>query len=88
MITLSQAFRLCNIGDERVYLQAASDPNYNEFYFWSAKLRKLVDMKKLKVVGIYPRFERYGSGYCGMAFTVRGMNAEELRKLMYRAHWS
>ena len=85
MITLSQAFRLCNIGDESVYLQAASDLNYEDFYFWSSKLRELVDMKKLKVVGIYPKHDRYGTDFCGMAFTIRGMTAKELRELSYRA---
>ena len=85
MVTLSEAFRLCNTGDESVYLQAASDPHYEEYYFWSAKLRELVDMKKIKVVGIYPKFDRYGSDFCGMVFAVRGMTAEELRKLSWRA---
>ena len=85
MITLSEAFRLCNTGDESVYLQAASDLNYEEFYFWSARLRELVDMKRIKVVGIYPKFDRYGSDFCGMVFAVRGMTTKELRELSYRA---
>ena len=84
-ITLSEAFRLCNIGNESVYLQAASDPQHGEYYFWSAKLREMVDMKKIKVVGIYPRFEKYGYDFCGIAFTIRGMTAKELRELSYRA---
>lgn len=85
MITLSQAFRLCNIGDESVYLQAASDPQYEEHYFWSAKLREMVDMKKIKVVGIYPKFDRYGTDFCGMAFVVRGKTYSELWKLSHDA---
>ena len=86
MITLSKAFRLCGIGAESVYLQAASDKNSEKHYFWSAKLRELVDMKKIKVVGIYPKFDRYDGDFCGMVFTVRGLTGEELRELSHKSY--
>ena len=85
MITLSKAFRLCGIGSESVYLQAANDKNGEEHYFWSAKLKELVDMKKIKVVGIYPKFDRYDGDFCGMVFAVRGVDSKELRDLSHKA---
>lgn len=86
MITLSEAFRLCNISNaEGVYLQAASKVRGEDHYFWSARLCELVDMKKIYVVGIKPQFEIYGPDYCGMKFVVRGISDKELRELSYRA---
>ena len=35
------------------------------------------DMRKLKVVSIQPRFERFGPDYMGMEFTVIGLKNKE-----------
>lgn len=85
MITLSQAFRLCDIRAESVFLRAATDDKYLEHYFWAPNLRELADMKKIKVVKIYPAFEHYGPGFKGMCFVVRGISSDKLRKLSLRS---
>lgn len=85
MITLSQAFRLCNIGNEGVYLQVISGAKRGEFYFWSGRVRELFDMKKVRVTRIEPRFDPYGPDFEGMLFTVNGITPEELQKLSRRA---
>ena len=85
MITLSEAFRLCKISDaEGVHLKAADDIRNEEHYFWSKRLIELVDMKKIKVVCIYPKFYFDGS-FGGMAFTLRGVTSKELKDLSYIA---
>lgn len=78
MITLSEAFRLCHIKDEMVFLRA--EGTRRDHSFWSEKIRKRMDMKAVKVVGIDPRFPRFDYGYDGMCFTVRGITDEELTK--------
>lgn len=83
MITLIEAFRLCNIGAEPVYLQSAGDKKNDAHYFWSWKVRNLFDMKNIKVVGIEPHFETYGPDYLGMMFVVRGITDQELREKSY-----
>ena len=86
MITLSEAFRLCEIGRESVYLQTTDSKTFRgEYYFWSDRLRELVDMKKIKVVKILPNFERHGPDFLGMKFIVSGITEEELLKLERRA---
>ncbi len=84
-ITLSRAFRLCGIRESAVYLRAFGDQAYTDHYFWSGRVRELLDMTKLIVMRIEPRFEPYGPDFDGMLFTVKGITAEELRKLSYRA---
>lgn len=86
MITLSDAFRLCKISNsESVYLIAATNNKYEDHRFWSSRLIELVDMKKINVVGIAPRFERYGNEFFGMQFRVQGITDKELRDLSLRA---
>ena len=84
-ITLSRAFRLCGIRESAVYLRAFGDQTYTDHYFWAGRVRELLDMKRLIVTRIEPKFEPYGPGFDGMLFTVKGITAEELRKLSYRA---
>ena len=76
MISLIAAFKLCRIKDEMVYLK--TEGISNDYGFWSEKIRKRLDMKHIQVVGIEPRFERFGYGYIGMMFTIRGMTDKEL----------
>ena len=61
MISLISAFRLCRIKDEMVYLQI--EGSNQDVAFWSEKLRKRLDMKRIQVVGIIPRFESFGYDY-------------------------
>ena len=78
MITLIEAFRLCHIKDELVFLRA--EGVRGDHSFWSEKIRKRMDMRAVKVVGIDPRFPHFDYGYDGMCFTVRGITDEELTK--------
>lgn len=80
MITLSEAFRLCNIGEEAVYLQMAGDKANKRYHFWSRKVREKLDMRKIKVVGIRPLWETYGPNYLGLLFIVRGITQEQLQQ--------
>lgn len=81
MITLIQAFKLCGIHSEMVFLRTKGS-RYNHS-FWSTKIISRLDMKRIKVIGIEPRFESYGSEYLGMCFTVCGITEEEL----FRQEW-
>lgn len=82
MITLTQAFRLCHIGNEVVYLKPKGE-TVRSTGIWSKRLRELVDMKKIKVVGIDARFETYGPSFLGMEFTVTGLSQIEIERLSF-----
>lgn len=83
MITLSEAFRLCNVENEPVYLihvnelKSVWSPDY---YFYSKKIRDRFDMKKVKVVKIDLRFENFGDAFLCWRFVVSGITPEELHK--------
>lgn len=81
MITLSKAFRLCGIEREIVYLQTIG--SRNDFFFTARKIRNKLDMKKIKVIRIEPRFEHFGPDYLGMLFVVRGIDGEALKQLYW-----
>ena len=85
MIPLSKAFRLCDIREEHVYLRVVG-PGQNREYicFWAPRLRELVDMKKIRVLRINPRFQTYGDAFLGMSFEVVGISKEELRRLSHK----
>ena len=83
MITLAHAFRLCSIASEPVYLRRKCESDFTDHYFWSDKVRRLFDMKRIKVVGIEPRLQKYGPDYLGMLFIVTGITEEELRNAEY-----
>lgn len=85
MVTLSEAFKLCRIKDECVYLQENGKSEWKDHIFWSKKVRDTFDMKKIKVVGIEPRFERCGYDFMGMRFIVTGITDEELQKAEYNS---
>ena len=87
MITLIEAYRLCNIKEEAVLLQAANDTRQDHFWFWSKRVPELFDMRKVKVIRIEPCWERYGPDYLGMLFVVRGIDAETLRELEHKGMW-
>lgn len=83
MITLSEAFRLCNVGDEPVYLFHVKErKSVWDFghYFWSKTIRDRFDMKKIKVVRIDLQFENFGNDFLGWCFVVSGITPEELHK--------
>lgn len=82
MVTLSQAFRLCGIDHEIVYLQAVG--SRDDFFFAAKKIRNKLDMKKIKVIRIEPKFECFGPDYLGMLFVVRGIDKRALEKLYWK----
>ena len=74
MITLSEAFKLCQIRDDevvRMVKEGDSYPWYAPSFYTGAEIRKRMDMKKIQVVHIRPYFAFYE--YQGMAFEVRGL---------------
>lgn len=80
MITLSEAFRLCGIKDETVYLAHAEEKERGLFvgtYPVSAKtIRNKTDMKKIIVHRIDVQFD-YDGQYRGMVFVVNGVGLSE-----------
>lgn len=81
MITLSQAFRLCQIEDKPVFLQAVDDRSNDTVYFNPKWIRNHMDMRKIKVIRIEPLFEKYGPDYLGVLFVVRGISYIDLRRI-------
>lgn len=70
MITLTQAFRLCNIQDcEVVYLRRGRRHNSYEVPITGRTVREKYDMKHERVVEIGPRF-CFGT-YEGLMFTLQ-----------------
>ncbi len=81
MITLSEAFKLCDITEEHVFLLHVDEPKsvWNDgHYFWSSKIRNKLDMKHIRVLKIEPCFEHFGSDFKGFKFTVAGITPEKL----------
>ena len=80
MITLSDAFRLCGIKDESVYLRHAGAKTHGLFggkYLVSAKtIRHKTDMKKIIVHRIDVQCD-YNGEYLGMVFVVNGVGISE-----------
>ena len=84
MITLAKAFKLCNIGEEAVYLRHVNESSsvWNQgHYYWSKRIRDKLDMKKVKVIKIEPAFEHFGPEFIGWRFVVSGITPEELCKV-------
>lgn len=89
MITLSEAFRLCGIKDESVYLMhVGAKKAYGLFsgkYLVSAKtIRRKTDMKKIIVHRIDVQCD-YNGEYLGMVFVVNGVgiSEEDLMRLQW-----
>ena len=83
VLTLSEAFRIVDIGDEPVWLQHvnATPSAWNEgYYFWSKTVRDKFDMKKIRVVRIVPVFEHFGPEFEGFCFVISGISQEELQR--------
>ena len=81
MVSLAKAFKLCNIGDEAVYLRHVNEPSsvWNSgHYFWSKTIRDRFDMKKINVVKIELEFEHFGPEFRGWRFVVSGVDPEEI----------
>lgn len=88
MLTLSEAFRLCGIEDETVYLMLPGTKTYGLFsgkYIVSARIiRNKLDMKKIIVHRISVQLN-YEGEYVGMFFVVTGasLSEEKLMRLQY-----
>lgn len=87
MITLSEAFRLCDIEDaEIVWLMNAGAETYGLFggkHGVNARMiRNKTDMKKIEVHRISVQHD-YDGDFCGMVFVVNGIPEEELIRLEY-----
>ena len=83
MLTLSEAFRICDIGEESVFLihvKAKKSVWMNGHRFWSTTIRNKFDMKKIRVLKIDLVFETYGPDFLGYRFTVSGITEEQLAK--------
>lgn len=86
MITLAEAFKMCNVGEEAVYLRHVSESNsiWNTCHrFWSKKIRDKFDMRKIRVIKIELEFEHFGAEFRGWRFVVAGITPEELKKIEY-----
>lgn len=73
MITLSEAFKLCQIRDDELVRMVKEGDSYwyAPSFYTGAEIRKHKDMKKIQVVHIRPCFV-FGE-YEGMEFEVRGL---------------
>ena len=81
MITLAEAFRLCDIREEPVYFRHIESLNRicpPTHYFWSQKVRDKFDMQQIKVVRIELEFEHFGPEFRGWRFVISGVTPEEL----------
>ena len=80
MITLSEAFKVCDIDGEYLWFRATDNPR-ESYLIDEHKVRKLFDMKKVKVHKICLAFS-YDDFY-GWDFLVSGITSEELRYLFF-----
>lgn len=86
MITLAEAFKLCEIGEETVFLRHVDEPKNiwdSGHRFWSKKIRDKFDMRKIRVVNIELEFEHFGPEFRGWRFVVAGITPEELYRIEY-----
>lgn len=86
MITLSQAFRLCNIqNDDFVYIRhrrEEPDRPFGRGHGISARtIRNYLDTSVIKVIKILPAFSY--DGYEGFTFVVDGISPDDLNDLFY-----
>ena len=73
MITLSEAFKLCQIGnDEPVLLRVMENTKTYDHCLWSSEVRDRFDLEKIKVKCIRANFDR-------IKFIVVGISEDELR---------
>lgn len=80
MITLSQAFRLCDIRQELVWFSEPDAKNaFDKGICWCRTVRERVDMKKINVHRI--RIHITEDGRYGFEFVVSGLTDDDRRKL-------
>ena len=73
MVTLIEAFRLTDVRDDDiVYLRPKGQARFYSIIASGKRIREKLDMKRVKVVRISPRFEVDGYDYEGIEFTVTG----------------
>ena len=69
MITLTQAFKLCDINEEHITLVDAIYPK-TSVWGWSEDFKKKFDFSKIQVIKIKPTWYFCGD-WKGMQFTVK-----------------
>jgi hypothetical protein len=69
MITLTQAFKLCDINEEHITLVDAYNP-HTSVWGWSEDFKKKFDFHKMEVVKIKPSWYHDGD-FAGMKFYVK-----------------
>ena len=83
MITLSQAYRLCEC--DGAYLHPIEKDNDTARIHLSDKqIREHLDMKAIQVTKIRPHIDPYDGEFFGMEFDVSGITREELLKLSWK----
>ncbi len=83
MITLKEAFALCNINDDEfVYLKNIEAKYFQDdgYCYRGKTIREKLDMKKIKVHKIDLVFEHFGYNFKGIQFIITGVSSEELYK--------
>lgn len=79
-VTLTEAFRLCNVGRGIVYLRHVKESSRNDGHrLRASKIREKFDMRKIRVLKIELEFEHFDS-ILGWRFVVTGISPEELCK--------
>lgn len=79
MITLSQAYKLCDC--DGAFLHPYGTHGINRAWLSDRKIRDYLDMKKIRVVKIGPRIDMNDGEFLGMCFEVVGITPEELFKV-------
>lgn len=69
MLTLTQAFHLCDIDNESITLVDANNPK-TSVWGWSEDFKKKLDFSKIQVIKIKPTWYLDGD-WKGMKFTVK-----------------
>ena len=69
MITLTQAFRLCDINEEHITLVDENNPK-TSVWGWSEDFKKRLDFSKITVIRIKPSWYLLGDRK-GMEFVVK-----------------
>lgn len=81
MITMSKAYKLC--GCDGVYLCPIDEHEYfGAVWLSDKKIRENLDMKKIKVIRIYPHISISNGEYLGEEFFVTGITRKELRRIL------
>lgn len=85
MITLSEAFKLCQIREESlVCLKSMGIAKSKNHYFRAATIRNRFDMEKINVACIRPKFAPHSPDFECMKFVVTGISEDKLREEEYR----